>query len=46
MSELEEIIWNVLGYCSMPVIFIGGFIAVFIISVGILKITGNTAVEK
>ncbi|MCK5819207.1 MAG: TIGR02808 family protein [Psychromonas sp.] len=46
MSELEKIIWNVLGYSSMPVIFICGFIGVFVIAVGILKITGNKPVEK
>ena len=45
MSELESIIWNVLGYSSMPFIFIGGFVAVFVVSVGILKIFGAQPIE-
>ena len=42
MSELESIIWHVLGYMAMPTIFIGGFVGVFFVAVGILKVSGNT----
>ena len=45
MSELESIIWHVLGYMAMPTIFIAGFCAVFIAAVGILKISGDTPVQ-
>ena len=45
MSELESIIWHVLGYAAMPTIFIGGFIGVFFVAVGILKLSGDTPVE-
>lgn len=41
MSELESIIWHVLGYIAMPSIFIGGFIAIFFIAVGLLKSSDN-----
>ncbi|MDO6525498.1 TIGR02808 family protein [Motilimonas sp. 1_MG-2023] len=40
MSTLESIIWHVLGYGVMPVIFLGGFIGVFFVSLLILKLTG------
>lgn len=46
MSELESIIWNILGYSSMPFIFIGGFIGVFVVSAGILKMFGAQPVEN
>lgn len=45
MSALESIIWHTLGYAAMPVIFIGGFVGVFFVAAGILKMTGNTPVE-
>lgn len=45
MSELESIIWNVLGYSSMPFIFIGGFVGVFVVTVAILKMSGAVPVE-
>jgi len=45
MSALESIIWHTLGYAAMPVIFIGGFIGVFVVAAGILKMTGKTPVE-
>ncbi|MEL0659164.1 MULTISPECIES: TIGR02808 family protein [Psychromonas] len=45
MSELESIIWHVLGYMAMPTIFIAGFCAVFIAAVGILKMSGDTPVK-
>lgn len=40
MSELEQLIWNVLGYSSMPFIFLFGFIATAIVAVFILKMFG------
>jgi len=45
MSELESIIWHVLGYMAMPTIFIVGFVAVFLAAVAILKVSGDTPVE-
>jgi uncharacterized protein (TIGR02808 family) len=40
MSDLEQLIWNILGYTSMPLIFIFGFIATALVAVIILKIFG------
>ncbi|TWX73436.1 TIGR02808 family protein [Colwellia sp. C1TZA3] len=40
MSDLEQLIWNVLGYTSMPFIFLFGFIATALGAVVILKIFG------
>ena len=40
MSALEQLIWNILGYSSMPVIFLAGFFATAIVGVAILKIFG------
>lgn len=45
MGELESFIWHVLGYSSMPVIFIGGFVGVFVVAAGILKMFGEAPVE-
>ena len=46
MSQLESIIWHVLGYSAMPVIFIAGFIGVFFGAAAILKVCGATPVEE
>jgi len=40
MSDLEQLIWNVLGYTSMPFIFLFGFIATALGAVVILKLFG------
>ena len=40
MSDLEQLIWNVLGYTSMPLIFLFGFIATALVAVIILKVFG------
>ena len=40
MSALEQLIWNILGYSSMPVIFLAGFLCTVGVSVIILKILG------
>lgn len=45
MSDLEQLIWNVLGYTSMPFIFIFGFIATALGAVVILKIFGAKPVS-
>ncbi|WP_354624970.1 TIGR02808 family protein [Psychromonas sp. MME2] len=45
MSELESIIWHILGYSAMPVIFIMGFIGVFCVSAVILNMLGETPIE-
>lgn len=38
MSTLENVIWHILGYAAIPVIFLSGFLAVAVISVGILRV--------
>lgn len=45
MSELESIFWHVLGYAAIPTIFVIGFVGVFFVAVGILKVCGKTPVE-
>ncbi|MBL4764811.1 MAG: TIGR02808 family protein [Colwellia sp.] len=45
MSELEQLIWNVLGYMSMPVIFITGFVGTALIAVAVLKMMGVKAAK-
>lgn len=45
MSELESIIWHILGYLAMPSIFIGGFIVVFLVAAIILQLSGETPLE-
>tara|TARA_R110000787_G_scaffold265164_1_gene371121 strand:- start:436 stop:609 length:174 start_codon:yes stop_codon:yes gene_type:complete len=40
MSDLEQLIWNILGYSSMPFIFLFGFIATALVAVVILKVFG------
>jgi len=40
MSSLEQLIWNILGYSSMPVIFLVGFLGTVAVAVPILKILG------
>ena len=39
MSQLESIIWHVLGYGAMPVIILGGFAGVATASVWLLSLT-------
>jgi uncharacterized protein (TIGR02808 family) len=43
MSSLEQLIWNILGYSSMPVIFLAGFFGTAIVAVTILKMLGAKA---
>ena len=38
MSTLETIFWNVIGYSSMPLIFLVGFIGVAVGSLWILSL--------
>ena len=38
MSTLESIIWHILGYLTMPFIFIVGFIGVALVSMWILSL--------
>ena len=45
MSALEQMIWNILGYSSMPVIFLAGFAATAIVAVTLLKLLGAKAVK-
>lgn len=45
MSALEQLIWNILGYSSMPVIFLSGFIATAVVAIALLKMTGAEAKE-
>ncbi|WP_084405023.1 MULTISPECIES: TIGR02808 family protein [Aliagarivorans] len=37
MSQLESIIWHVLGYAAIPTILLGGFVAVALVSLLILR---------
>ncbi len=39
MSTLESLIWHILGYSAMPVIILGGFTAVAVISIWLLSLT-------
>ncbi len=39
MSQLESIIWHVLGYSAMPVIILGGFAGVAALSIWLLSMT-------
>ncbi len=39
MSTLESVIWHILGYSAMPVIILGGFLGVAIVSVWLLSLT-------
>ena len=41
MSTLESIFWHILGYATMPTIFIIGFIGVAVISLWILSLTAD-----
>ncbi|MFT5757512.1 MAG: hypothetical protein ACI9LM_002247 [Alteromonadaceae bacterium] len=45
MSALEQMIWNVLGYSSMPVIFFVGFACTALVAVAILKMFGAKALK-
>lgn len=45
MSQLESIIWHVLGYGAMPVIIFGGFAAVAAICLWLLSITSDKDTE-
>jgi len=45
MSALEQIIWNVLGYSSMPIIFLFGFVATALVAVAILKMFGAKTID-
>ncbi len=42
MSTLETIIWNILGYGSMPMILLGGFIGTAVIACFLLEKTGKS----
>jgi uncharacterized protein (TIGR02808 family) len=46
MSDLEQLIWNILGYSSMPFIFLFGFIATALVAVAILKVSGAKPTTK
>jgi len=39
MSQLESIIWHVIGYGAMPVIILGGFAGVAAASIWLLSLT-------
>lgn len=46
MSALEQMIWNVLGYSSMPVIFLAGFAGTALVAVAVLKMFGAKALDS
>ena len=39
MSELESLIWHVVGYSAMPLIILGGFVGVAAASIWLLSLT-------
>jgi uncharacterized protein (TIGR02808 family) len=39
VSTLENILWHILGYATMPVIFIVGFVGVAVASLWLLSLT-------
>ena len=41
MSTLENIFWHILGYATMPVIFIVGFVGVAVGSLWLLSMTAD-----
>ena len=41
MSPLESMIWTILGYISMPTIFIVGFVITAAITCFLLEATGH-----
>ncbi|RMF14501.1 MAG: TIGR02808 family protein [Gammaproteobacteria bacterium] len=45
MSALESLIWTILGYASMPVIFLFGFIATAVVACVMLDLMGYDARE-
>ena len=45
MSTLESVIWHILGYSAMPVIILGGFLGVAIVSVWLLSLTKDKQPE-
>jgi uncharacterized protein (TIGR02808 family) len=46
MSALEQMIWNVLGYASMPVIFLAGFAGTALVAIALLKTLGVKSVGE
>lgn len=45
MSELESLIWTVLGYLAMPTIFVIGFAAVAAVALFLLKMLGAKSIQ-
>lgn len=45
MSTLEYVIWHILGYAAMPVIILGGFMAVAVVCISILAMTKDKHID-
>ena len=45
MSTLEYVIWHILGYATIPVIILGGFIGVAVVCISILAMTKDKHLE-
>ena len=45
MSTLEYVIWHVLGYATIPVIILSGFIGVAVVCIGILAMTKDKQID-
>lgn len=45
MSTLEYVIWHILGYATIPVIIIAGFIAAAAVCIGILSVTKDKKID-
>ncbi|ARU54199.1 MAG: TIGR02808 family protein [Pseudomonadales bacterium] len=45
MSALESMIWTILGYLTMPAVFIVGFVVTAVVLCFVLDVTGKGAEE-
>ncbi len=46
MSTLENVIWHILGYGTMPFIFLAGFIGVAAISLWLLSLGADKDTQE
>ncbi len=46
MSTLESIIWTILGYISMPIIFLVGFAITAVVTCYVIEATGHGEQKK
>lgn len=41
MSAMESLIWTILGYASMPAVFIVGFVITAVVTCMLIEMSGN-----